>query len=630
MSISSFKNKFLGIFLFLALLCFAYQFLTQKQSKSLKDPKDLKIIDLKELIKEQKPVFKTRVLKLKGKEYKQILSGEIGKRGGLLVKSLLGASPKTFNYWISNDSTSSSLASLMYVGLVNRDPWTGEIIPDLAKKFEIKKAGRQILVYLREKLEWSDGELITADDVLFTWNKIVKERFERLGTIDTVSFKGEFPKIKKINDYLVSFETKEPFAPLLSSLSYPIAPAHYFKKKFAAAGVDSSVSAQKKAFATFLGTGSDPREFIVSGAFKLQRYIPGQRIEFVRNQRYFTFDRALQRLPYFEKLIVLILPSSDLELFKFVSGELSFLDLELDTLKVLKKISPANKFQVYRQGVSPSSIFFVFNLAKSKDWFKERAFREALELAIDRQQIIDTVYQGMGIPLCLFFSPKSIYYDHVFAQKSCHLRANLKKARALLKKAGFSLDSQKILRDQKNQAVKFSLYTNAGGSLSSNSPREAMAILLKEQWAQLGIELNFKTIEFNNLVQRLSPGGEWESMIIGLSGGDLFEPNSSKNVLKSDARLHLFKQRAENSNQEILPWEAKIDRLLDQGVSSFEASKRKIYYSQIQKIIYEQRPLLFLASPERLTAVSENKFGNLQPSQLAGLTWNLEQLYFLH
>jgi len=634
------KNSLFSTCLFLLLsfvLCILCGSCLSKKKTNQKQEK-IEIIDLAKLAQKRKFEFKTKVLELDETEYKQIFSGEPGKHGGIFIKSLIGTGPKTFNYWTSNDSTSSSIAGLMYVGLVTRDPWTGKIVPDLAKDFKIKKQGKQVLVYLRKNLKWSDGKLITADDVLFTWNKIVKQGFEILGTVDSVSFDGKFPKITKINDYLVSFETKKTFAPLLSSLSYPIAPAHYFERKLNPKNKtkDLSLEQQRKIFTSLLGTGTDPGEFVVSGAFKIRKYLPGQRIEFERNPNYFTFDQLGKRLPYFDKLIIVILPSSDLEIFKFSSGELSFLDLELDTLKVLKKINSRNKFKVYRLGISQSTVFFVFNLSKNspveqykKNWFRNLYFRESLALAIDREQIINTVYQGRAVPLCLFFNPQSIYYDHRFAEKSCNLKPDLKKARDLLKKINFKLDSKNLLRDPENNQVKFSVFTNAGDQ-SSNSPREAMAILLKEQWAKLGIELDFKTIEFNNLVQRVSASGDWETIIIGLSGGDLFEPNSSKNVLKSDSRLHMFNQRNQAfSGEKILDWEIEIDRLLDQGVSSFDYQKRKVYYSKIQKIMYEQKPMLFLVAPEKLVAVSKNRLGNFQPSQLAGLTWNLEQLYFI-
>ena len=76
-----------------------------------------------------------------GVEYKQGRFGE-GKPGGNLIKSIVASDPKTLNYWAANDSTSRELASNMFSGLLSIDPYTGEVIPDLAESFTASPDGR--------------------------------------------------------------------------------------------------------------------------------------------------------------------------------------------------------------------------------------------------------------------------------------------------------------------------------------------------------------------------------------------------------------------------------------------------------------------------------------------------------
>ena len=93
--------------------------------------------------------------------------------GGTLKLTQRGQDAKTLNPWTSTEGTSSEYGSLMFPGLVKFNPDTDVAEPLLAESFEISKDEKTITVKLREKLYWSDGQPITADDVLFTWNELL-------------------------------------------------------------------------------------------------------------------------------------------------------------------------------------------------------------------------------------------------------------------------------------------------------------------------------------------------------------------------------------------------------------------------------------------------------------------------
>ena len=276
----------------LKVLVFCFLFWTGCSSTNL-PPHDLTVEELP-----SQRSYQTTTVSHQGIEYKQILSGKTGKLGGQLVLSL-GGTPKTFNYWAATDSVSAAVAGLMFSGLLERDPFTGQIKPHLAKSYRIAKGGLQVIIDLRRNIKWSDGQPLTSEDVLFTWNTIIKQGFERLGTREAVMVDRQFPEIKAQGKYTVSFETKRVFAPLLSSLSYPIAPAHFFKPILAQS---NKLTEQKKIFSTLWGTKLDPKQLVVSGAFKLNEYVPGERLNYLRNPYYFVLDRQRQKLPYLKKL----------------------------------------------------------------------------------------------------------------------------------------------------------------------------------------------------------------------------------------------------------------------------------------------------------------------------------------
>lgn len=584
--------------------------------------------------------YEDTTVNIGGSEYKQLLSGKVGKYGGSLVMGLSGNGPKTFNPWASPDATTSSVSSLMFLGLVERDPWKGEIIPSLAKDYKIEEGGKKIVVHLRKGLKWSDGEPITAKDVLFTWNTILKDGFERLGAREGVIVNGKFPEVVATDDYTIYFRTDRLFAPLLSELSYAIAPAHYFEPilKKAAKGLqgEEALKKQKQVFSTLWGTNlADPKSIVVSGPFKLVKYQHGERIVYERNPNYFVVDSKGQKLPYLKKFTYLIMPSDDLETFKFSSGEIPILGLSPESLPLVRKIPIKKPFTIYKQGPSNTLTFFTFNMSRRaklpkamSEWFNNPVFREAISYAIDRQSMIDTVFQGIGSPLCLSDQINSIYYNKNLISV-CPRKADLKRAKALLKDAGFKFNAKGFLIDNKGNPVKFSLYTNAGSASDTLSPRELMAVLVKEQLAKIGIEVDVKVLEFNNLVQRMMQTGDWQTLIMGFGGGDPFEPNSSANVLYSNSRLHIFDQREEGKTiTDIRPWEAEIDSLVSQGTSSFEFEQRKKYYYRIQEILWKENPMIYLVTPQTLVAVQDKNIGNFNPSKLAGITHNVEQWYF--
>ncbi|MDX1920283.1 MAG: ABC transporter substrate-binding protein [Candidatus Caenarcaniphilales bacterium] len=585
--------------------------------------------------------YEVKLLDKNGIEYKQIISGRPGKYGGKIVLSLVSSGPKTFNYWASTDATSSSIAGTMFAGLVERNPWNGEIIPNLAKDFETKQEGREILVHLRKGIKWSDGKLITSRDVIFTWNTILKDGLERLGARESLLVNGKFPEVKAFDEYTVSFKTERVFAPLLSELGYPIAPAHYFEPILdeASKGLvgEAKLKKLREVFSSLWGTNLNPKSLIVSGPFVITNYAKGERVEMKANPNYFVVDEEGNKLPYFEGITHQIIPSGDLELFKFISGEFLYISLTPDTLDLLKQIPTKNRFSVYHEGPSETSIFLAFNMSRSSagknvrkeasSWFNNQKFREAIALGIDRQAMIDSIYQGIGSPLCFSTSVNSIYFDKSLT-KQCQAKPQLQKAQELLKEAGFKLDKNKQLRDSKGNLVSFSIYTNASGATDTSSPRELMAVLIKEQLKKLGIKVEIKVIEFNNLVVRIMQSGDWETCIMGLTGGDLFEPNSSANFLYSNSRLHIFDQRKQGTANDTRDWEREIDNSLKQGTGFLDFEQRKKFYYKIQNILWEQKPLIYLATPDVLVAVQDEKIGNFAPSKLSGLAYNIEQWYW--
>lgn len=547
----------------------------------------------------------------------------VGQFGGEYVTSTIGEGPKTFNPFTSTDATSSTMADVMYDGLFTSNPMTGEVIPKLAKGVKSNKNGTKYIITLRKGIKWSDGKPITADDVMFTWNDIIFAGLGNTSIRDELVIAGELPKIRKLDNYTVEFTIKRPFAPFLRALSAPIAPKHYFAKD----------RDWQKNFDRFLATNTNPKDIVTSGAFRLKEYIPAQRVVFEKNPNYYMINKNGDRLPYINKIIYLIVGDINNQILKFEAGEIDDISLRGGDVARYKAKEAHSDYVIYNLGADNGTMFVAINLnnRKNKDtgkyfvpqykqrWFGDRNFRKAIDYALDRQGMVQNIANGMATPLFTAESPSGIFYN----KKITGHKRDIKTALAYLHKSGFRLKNGKLY-DKYGNRVEIDLSTNAG-----NTEREALGVMIKQDLADIGIKVNFKPIEFNSLVNKITNSYNWDMIILGLTGSPL-EPHNGKNVWSSAGPLHLFNQRSaadiKAGHIYPLPWEKRIDTLFEKGALCTNFNERKKYYDEYQQIIYNEAPIVYLYSPIRIYAI-RRKIKNIYPSTLSGLTYNIEELY---
>ncbi len=542
----------------------------------------------------------------------------IGEFGGELIISTIGEGPKTFNPCNTKDATSSAMAGLMYDGLLTTDPRTGEVVPLLAKSYKVK--GNEYYIKLRKGLQWTDGKPITVDDVLYTYWEIVFKGLGNTATRDAMTIDGKLPKLYKIDDYTVKFVTQKPFAPFLRQLSYPIVPKHYFKP-YSDQG--------ESVFNAFLNPNTPPNEIISNGAFRLKEYVAAQRVIFERNPNYYKINLKNQKLPYLDKLVYLIVGDTNNEILKFEAKEIDILSIRGANVARYKQKEAISDYKVYNLGPDTGTLFLVINLNNRKNnkgewnvaphkqkWFRDKAFREAVDFAIDRNALVQNIAYALAKPLFTAESLNSIYLN----KKIKGHPKDIKLAKQKLFEAGYKLEKG-VLYDNKNNKVEFDLYTNAGAL-----EREAIGVMIKQDLEDLGMKVNFKPIEFNSLVNKLSNTNDWDMVIMGLTGSPL-EPHDGNNVWVSSGPLHLFNQRPANYNiDDRFQWEKELDYIFEKAALKLNYNERKPLYDKYQEIIYEQKPIIYLYAPIRITAIRK-RFKNIYPTPLSGLIYNLDEIY---
>lgn len=607
-----FMNKFLRIFFVIILIGICLKACIRRDIPESELPVDISS-------KAEPLVFpsKNKNITIEGIDYLQS-QAPIGNYGGELIVTTIGEGPKTFNPCNSKDATSSTMGGLLYDGLLTTEPRTGEVIPQLAKSYSV--IGNDYLITLRKGIKWTDGEPITADDVIYTYKDIVFKGLGNTATRDAMLINGKLPELQKINNYTVKFTTAQPFAPFLRQLTYPIVPKHYFKP-YSDKG--------ESAFNAFLTPNTNPKEIVSNGAFKLKEYVAAQRVVFERNPDYYKINLNNDKLPYLEKLVYLIVGDTNNEILKFEAKESDVLGIRGANVARYKLKEPESDFVIHNIGADTGTLFLVINLSNRKNcngkwdvspikqkWFRDRDFRAAIDWAIDRKGMVQNIAQGVAEPLFTSESLNSIYLNKYIKGHPMDKNISLES----LSKSGF-YQKNGILYDKNGNRVEFDLYTNAG-----SLEREAMGVMIKQDLEDLGMKVNFKPIEFNSLVNKLSNTHDWDMAIMGLTGSPL-EPHDGKNVWMSNGPLHLFNQRPRGHNlDDRFDWEKELDNIFEQGALKLSFNDRKALYDKYQTIIYNQKPIIYLYSPIRISAIRK-KFKNVFPSSLSGLIYNPDEIY---
>ncbi len=563
---------------------------------------------------------------------KQTFEPVIGKPGGTRVISSMSL-PKTFNAYLAAETSSTDVTGLMYLGLVTTDPVSTEVTPSLAESWVIGDDKLTYTFKLREGLVWSDGKPITADDVVFTYNEIVDNtdipNNFRDGLLIPTADGDKFPEVTKIDERTVQFKTAVPFVPFLRGLSDPIMPKHIFEGS-------TKLTAGKVSFNSMWGLNSDVTKIVVNGPWRIKEYVAGQRILMEPNPNYYLKDKEGNKLPYLTEFTTMEVQSLDTSVIKFDAGETDSLSLRAEDYDLLESKQEQDKFTIKNLGPATGTLFVMFNMstAKTKEgkpvvdpikskWFRNPKFRQAMAHSINKEGIIQSIYKGRATPQTSHISQQNPFYN----PNTPGYEYDLKLAEEKLTEAGFKKNGQGQLMDAEGHLVEFSLVTNAG-----NTQRDAACAILRKDWSRLGINVNYKPVQFNIMVQQIDSTLDWESMMIGLTGSAI-EPHGGINTWRLDGRMHMFNMGNKSSWKDgqpttYEPWETEVLDLYEKGAKEFDLEKRKELYFKAQDIVSEQLPFLFTVNQFSMVAY-RNNIGNVRPSIHGGsglnqINWNTD------
>jgi peptide/nickel transport system substrate-binding protein len=537
------------------------------------------------------------------------------------------SAPKTFNPALVNSRPRVDIYTSENLVVENGK---GDLEPGLAESWKVN--GNNVTFTLRPNLKWSDGQPLTVEDVLFSFNEIYFSEDIPTDMQDNlrVGIAQKLPTLKKTGDRTVEFTTSEPFAPAVRTFGQTtILPAHKLRK-----AVQTKDKQGKSQFLSTWGTDTPPTEIVSNGMYRLASYMPGERLVFERNPYYWRKDAQGRQLPYIKKLVWQIVEGSDAALMQFRSGNTDSTGVSPAFFSLLKKEEKKGDFTIRNAGPDSGTTFMAFNLNKGsrKDepliapyksaWFNNVKFRQATAYAIDRQRMINNIYRGLGAPQNSSISVGTPYYRP--PTKSEVYDYDLAKSKQLLLEAGFKYKRDQLF-DSEGNRVRFTLLVPAGGGAS-----DALGNQIQQDLAKLGMDVNFSPIAFSILVDKIDNSLDWDALVISFTGG--VEPNEGSNLWLSSGRSHMFNQKPSKqqeplTGQEVSTWEKELDRLYIDGARELNETKRKEIYSQVQRVTQENVPVIFLINSLYLSAV-RNRVKGIVPSttHAAGVLWNLPEL----
>jgi ABC-type dipeptide/oligopeptide/nickel transport system permease component/ABC-type transport system substrate-binding protein len=356
----------------------------------------------------------------------------------------------TWQRLAASDYDVSSVATLIaYANLVRWSPEGYPIVPHLAKSWEISPDYRHFTFHLRRGMRWSDGAPLTADDFVY-WYEMEVHGMD-IAPPDVLRYQGEVGRLEKIDELTIRFTFQKPYALFLERLAtvrtwpgsqladFP-APAHYLRQYHPKTGNQELIASamqrlnvpSPRALYMRLREWKNPEHprlwpWVLRTATESAPYV------FVRNPYYAAVDPVGNQLPYLDRLVMEVRPQ---ELFGLsaASGQVSMQDryIRYDDHVLLTSEARHNGYDVYQWYSGLRSSFTIFPvLNRTADparpdtvWkhqlLNDRRFRQALSLALNRQDIIKALFNGQGTPAQLDPGPQSPFHSpelfHSFTQ----------------------------------------------------------------------------------------------------------------------------------------------------------------------------------------------------------------------
>ncbi len=481
--------------------------------------------------------------------------------------------PKSFNYYIDNNTYSLMMFSMMYEPLITLDSQTLEFSPVVARRWSVSDDGREFTFVIDERAKWSDGEPITADEVQWTFDQIVDPK------TDTGPYKsifGAYERPEVVDARTLRVRVKEGSAQdwrfLLHFGEMHVMPKHWF-------------GGQEFHKLDFLGAP-------VSGPYRISKVSERVFTEYSRVENWWRADFPSSRGLYnFDRIV----------LRYYLTGENAFDALKKDMIDVYPVYSArimcyetlGEKFQrnwlVKRRVRNHEPTGYQGFAMNMRHWpFDDLRVRKAMAMLIDRDTMIETLMNNEYFKLKSFFTE---LYDDEHPCRNEEIPFDPAGAAALLREAGFEKDAKgRLAKDGRPFSFTF---------LSRSSTEDRTLAPFRAELTKLGIEMKIERCDFANWMKQMDKWNfdmTWSAM----GGGTIKSPEYT--WLSSEADRKGSANRCGVKS-------ARVDELIAAEKKMMKMSDRIDAYREIDRLVSAEVSYVFLWAADNVRLLYWNRFG---------------------
>ncbi|MBT0719084.1 ABC transporter substrate-binding protein [Rosenbergiella epipactidis] len=486
-----------------------------------------------------------------------------------------------FNPYFFVNGWDENVTNVIFSRLIDWDSH-GNLVPGLAESWTVSPDKKVYTIKLRHDLTFSDGSPLTAKDVAFTLTLLFDPKYDgdtditlanivggaeyKAGKADSVS------GLKVLDPLTLQVTTSQPGATTLARIGGPVLSEAYYGKGYQRGNLDYVRSLHGKP----LG----------NGPYVYEKYLPEQEIRFHANTHFYRGTPPTPRFIY-----RITNPSTNFQLFQTGETDYDAFTSRPDDIEQLKMLGFAN---INLYGSSDYSKV-EFNLHHAV--LQDAKVRQALIYGLDRQKLVDVVYQGYGkvaiepiAPISWAYNPEGInpyHYDPAQAKK-------------LLDDAGWKPGPDGI-RVKNGQRLELTLLA------SKKVLNDALIPIAQQDWKQIGVLLKPQIVDFNALMAQRKAGNY---DLASFSTSTLNDPHDGVwDYYSTEAKVSGY------SNPQ-------VDKLINQGNAVLDVAQRKPIYHQLYKVLADDPPVILLGYRQVLTASSARVVG-FKPDIYNGLTGSL-------
>src|SRR5215471_302354 len=456
------------------------------------------------------------------------------QKGGTLRVGL-DVDADTLDPRLSKNTSGFRIKELAFNGLVSISPDYSPA-PDLAAKWD-NPDDKTWVFHLRPGVKFHDGSTLTANDVKYTYESVLDQSFNSPAR----AFYLSVDKVDAPDNNTVTFTLKEPFAPFLSYMDLGIVP---------------------QALATKSDFGTKP---VGTGPFNLDTWNTGDSIDLSAFEGFYGGRANLDRVR------VKVVPDNSARVVALESGDLDFVQSPLSPQDVTR-VQSGGKQPVDR---TPAAGYTYVNLNTADPILSDKGVRQALSHLVNKQQIIDTIYKGIGkpangpiVPGMWAYSADINSYDY-----------SPDKAKQLLDDAGWKAGADGI-RTKDGQKLSLVVRTH-----SEDPDRKQLIQVLQSEFQNVGIDATTNTVEFPAFFQDVQDG-KYQVGVIGWL--NLSDPDRATfRQFTIDGTANYGKYRND-----------QVDKLLKDARATLDQGKAKSLYTDAVKQIVDDAPYIFVQYQE--------------------------------